>query len=32
MLLTQLHEIKKKENEMVNEFNDRFRKLVDKNS
>jgi hypothetical protein len=29
MLLTQLHEIKKKENETVKEFDDRLRKLVD---
>lgn len=29
MLLTQLREIKKKENETMKEFNDRFRKLVD---
>jgi hypothetical protein len=29
MLLAQLHEIKKKENETVKEFDDRFRKLVD---
>ena len=28
MLLTQLHEIKKKENETVKEFDDRFRKFV----